>query len=193
MSKTTKLFFTLSVLLNLSLVGIVGGHALRQAQEGDWGSFASEDLSPETRQIMRQVYKDKYQEIWDMRADLRRKKGDLKDVIFAEEFDVKAFKKAASEIKKQNDRAFESRIDSFTKVLQKLPKAEREKLAQRTIDILVGHRKWDRTKNGPRPEDKGVNPFSPEEEKKEKEHEREKGKGKNKDKDDKKGHEKGGD
>lgn len=168
MSKAAKIFFTLSILINVALGGVILGHIYKQFKESDFGQIRG-DVSPETRQIMRQVYKDKHKEIWAMRGDMREKKDDLKKVIAADEFDEDKFEDAAEKLKKQNEKAFDSRVDTFAKVLSKLKVDERKKMASMTADILAGHRKWDKSKQpppppgGPHPHEHAGPPGSPEE------------------------------
>ena len=157
MSKAAKIFFTLSILVNVALGGVILGHIYKQFKESDFGQMRG-DVSPETRQIMRQVYKDKYKEIWAMRGDMREKKDDLKKVIGADEFDEDKFENAAEKLKKQNEKAFDSRVDTFAKVLSKLKTEERKKMASMTADILAGHRKWDKSKHAPPPPPHGGPP-----------------------------------
>jgi Spy/CpxP family protein refolding chaperone len=168
MSKAAKIFFTLSILINVALGGVILGHIYKQFKESDFGQIRG-DVSPETRQIMRQVYKDKHKEIRAMRVDMREKKDDLKKVIGADEFDEDKFEDAAEKLKKQNEKAFDSRVDTFAKVLSKLKADERKKMASMTADILAGHRKWDKSKHpppppgGPNPHEHAGPPGSPEE------------------------------
>lgn len=162
MTKIVKLLFTLSLLLNVTLIGVIGGHIYRQMQEAEWDEIrVDESISPETRKIMRDVYKGKHKQIWAMRNGMRDKRNALTKTILAESFNEEQFLKAAKALKEQNEKSFDSRVESFAKVLSKLPKEERAKLAQRTVDILAGQRKWDRSDGKPKNElDESKNPFA---------------------------------
>jgi uncharacterized membrane protein len=163
MSKAAKVFFTLSILLNIGLGGAALGHVYRMIQENPWSDIRGE-VSPQTRQIMRQSYKDNYKEIWALRGEMREKKSALKKTILQDEFDDKAFTEAAKDLKSQNGKSFDARVDVFKKVLSQLPKSEREKMAQRAVDILAGHRKWDKSQGKMMAEMDGKNPFARDEE-----------------------------
>ena len=168
MTRMIKIFFTLSILFNIALGGVIAGHMYRQFKHSDFGEMHDqelhdEELSPETRKVMRKVYREKRTEIWSLREDMRKKKQALKKTITGETFDEEAFKKAANNLKGQNEKAYDSRVNSFVKVLSKLPKPERDKMAQRAVDILAGHRNWDRSPDREKqgPPDKN-NPFKEE-------------------------------
>ena len=142
MKKSVKTIFTLSIILNLLLLGTVGGHIYRHTTEpGSWHQI-KETLAPETKKVMRETFKRS--EMFSMFREVRKKRSEIEKVLTAEEFDPAAYDIIAQEIQELNIRFSAKRLEHIKEVASKLPQEERKKLAKHAVSKLFGksgHRK----------------------------------------------------
>ena len=137
MSKKMKVLFTISIILNVLFIGLMVGHFQKMKKHADWDQV-KETLAPETRDILKDTFKDKWK---DMRAafkEMRENKQAMKDVLTAEDFDPVAYDAVAEKMIEFNGTFMQGRIDTIKKIFAKLPKEERVKLADHTIEKLTG-------------------------------------------------------
>lgn len=138
MSKRLKVIFTLSVILNFVLIGLVVGHGYKAFSPHH---FKDVDMSPETRATMKAALKEKHEKIRKVMHDIRAKKKNLEEVMSASEFDVNAYDTAIEDWRSYSGVLIDDKKVFFREMLLKLPQAEREKIAPKFVSILVGHDK----------------------------------------------------
>lgn len=156
MKKSVKIIFTLSIILNLLLLGVMGGHVYRMKHEHRPWDEVKESLAPETHQVFKEAFKGKGKEIVPFIRDVRQKKRAVKEVIVAEEFDSAAFDMAARELLALKESFSNSKMKFIEGVLSQLPQEERVKLADHMVEKLFG--KAPRKKGGKHKHGKDTSP-----------------------------------
>lgn len=145
MKRSVNIIFTLSVVLNLLLIGVIGGYIYKKQNEpGSWHQV-KETLAPETKKIMRDSFKRK--EMIAMFMEARKKRSEIEKVLTAEEFDPVAYDALAQEIQAMNTQFSAKRLEHIKRIATKLPQEERKKLAKHAVSKLFGksgHRKGKR-------------------------------------------------
>ncbi|MCB9989652.1 MAG: periplasmic heavy metal sensor [Rhodospirillales bacterium] len=154
MSRTFKIIFTLSVVLNLLLVGAVGSFALKMAgrMPGHDPAF-KEDLTPETRHLMARTFRERHDEIKTHIKKGQDSRKALMDVMAAEKFDPEAYDRAVEDliaVKGEMMRGFAGTVRELAK---DLPVEERKKLGRHLADFgrPGGHRHQQRKMRSDQP------------------------------------------
>lgn len=137
MKKTHKVLFTISIILNLALMGVIGGHAMKRAQDMPWFEL-KDKLSPQTQELMKNMFEGKKDVIFKNWQTLKEKKKKLEEVITAEQFDENAFDAAMQDWQAFNSQVTEGKKLSFKVLLKQLPQEERIKLAEHLVQVLLG-------------------------------------------------------
>lgn len=136
--KKTKVILTVSLLVNVLLMGTIGGMAYKMS-EGMRADFHAmrESLAPETRDLMKKTFMEKRKKIFAMKKEVRQRKNHLEEVMGAENFDPVVFDLAAKEFIDLNYKMSLDKIETTRELSEKLPQAEREKLAKFFVDVLT--------------------------------------------------------
>lgn len=135
MTKTLKVIFTISVLLNIAFVGLVSGHHAKKMKK--WEAFHSE-LAPETHELIKATLKNKHDIIRQKRKMEREKLAVISGVLNAEEFDEAKFKDAIEDWREFQNGVIEGKTDTMIRIASELPQAERQKLSKRFVHVLSG-------------------------------------------------------
>lgn len=152
MSKTVKIIFTLSIILNIAL--LAGGAGWMWKMCGHDKPFA--DASSETRAAFKQEFEELRPEMRKDIQSVRDAKVELEKIIIAEEFNRPAFDAEVANVMGVRNRMAERFSKVTGTVLEDLPQAERAKIAPK---ILAGLTKGPHhRKGGKKWEDKGANP-----------------------------------
>ncbi len=138
MKKSVKIIFTLSIILNLLLLGIIGGHAYRIKNKPRAWDEVKQSLAPETNKVFKEAFKGKGKDIWRFSKDVKQRKQALKEVIVAEEFDSVAFDAAARDLLTLKEAFSDRKVKFMEGVLSQLPQEERVKLADHMVEKLFG-------------------------------------------------------
>lgn len=155
MTRRVKLIFTFSILLNVLLVGALGGLVLNRVSDrlGGTGAVAREHLAPESRQkIMGIVQRNRV----GMRPAMQRVK-ESRDRVFealaAETFDPEAYEAAIEELADLQSHVFLERAKVTKEIAASLPPGERRKMAEaiRRRDMLFSTRSGGRMEDAGRP------------------------------------------
>ena len=99
MSKKIKILFTISVLLNVILIGLVAGHSVKRWSDHPM-ERAMKEMSPEGRHIVARKLQSAFRYGRDEMKKMRATKKELKNILMAEEFDAEAFEEAAEKMSK---------------------------------------------------------------------------------------------
>lgn len=134
-----KIIFTLSLVINILLLGILGGQAYRMKHggHGSWGTLR-EKLTPETRALMKQTFKDKKPEIFVIFKEVREKKKALIEVYSAEIFDPVAYDAAARDLQQLGIKIANHKLETFKELGAQLPQEDRKVLAQKLVSTVLG-------------------------------------------------------
>lgn len=150
MNKRVKIIFTLSVILNVLLVGIIGGHAYKRIHEFDMSSWDEVKplLAPPTRELIDKIKDEKKDRIVASIKEVRKYKTELEEIIGAPEFDNRKFNRTVRHWQDFQDRVTAGKIETIKTVARKASQEDRQKLASRFANMLMGgHGKFNKEHN----------------------------------------------
>ncbi len=98
MSKKMKFVFTLSVLANLLLAGLVIGHSAKRWRGPPPGLPVAENLSVDSKALIRKVFEEERAGLQPLMQEMHGVKSDLMKAVSAETFDAGAFDAAAGKM-----------------------------------------------------------------------------------------------
>lgn len=153
MSKRIKIILTGSVLLNILLAGVIGGHCYKRWAHHPWNAI-KQDMEPESRNHIARTFQGAFREIRPIGDEARKARADLVKIISAEEFDEKAFDEGVGKLIEARDRITALKIKATKDIAAELSAEERAKMAERMTDMIGGgkekhvrrHRKPDQIK-----------------------------------------------
>ena len=138
MSKRMKVIFTFSLLFNLILFGLVGGHLYHRSQEvRPWAAWKGR-LTPETHALMKETFHKSRADIKGIFTEVKEKKTVLEAVYGAEVFDPQAYDAAAADLQQLGMKISKHKLDTFKGLAGQLPQSERQILAQKLSKIVLG-------------------------------------------------------
>jgi Spy/CpxP family protein refolding chaperone len=129
MTKTTKIIFTLSLIANLALFGIIAGNFYKRVQR----HMPPAELSPKSQQILEDNIKASKE---TMRPDFKKMKQfheELKEIMTAENFDIEAYNMAVERILNAKDRFARQKAVVMGRTLAQLPPDERKKFSEHVV------------------------------------------------------------
>jgi uncharacterized membrane protein len=157
MSKRLKMVFMVSLIINVLLVGIVGGLAYKKWSAHPWHKIKHE-LSPETRHIVGRSLQGAFRDIKPLGNKARKARADLVKILSADEFDGEKYDQAAQRLVTVQDQMRAKKIEVTKEVASQLSVEEREKMADRMTRMIGGGRehkvKRHRKPHGVKPERK---------------------------------------
>lgn len=136
MSKRIKIIFTLSLLLNLVLIGIGGGMFYRFTMEGP----VPGDMTPEARHFMARTFQEGRDRVRPLIGDIKEKRAKVEKTMIADKFDINAYNAAVAEMMTSRDRIARERAEIMGEALVDLPLEDRKRLAKHMLDGLTGKR-----------------------------------------------------
>ncbi len=139
MSKTLKIIFTISILLNLLMAGVIIGHAAKKWKESDWYEV-KDQLQPETRELMRQAFRSGFKEVRPLFREARQKRNELSQILSAEEFDGQAYDRVSEDLMDIESRMFAHRYGVVKDISEQLPAAERKILVKKFVSGFLDRR-----------------------------------------------------
>lgn len=130
MNRKLKLFFTLSVLLNILMIGTMAGFLMKcNYRPGpDFRDMAK--LSAEGKALMDATFTKSHDEMGDVFNDARAARADVIDILTADTFDKPAFDKASAKLRKIQTRIMQRRVDTAAELSEKLKPEDRKLLAE---------------------------------------------------------------
>ncbi len=139
MSKSVKIVFTVSILLNVLFLGIaVGGfvHGM-QVQQRPWDRTKAR-LTHESRDIIKSVFKHKRKAVMPLFKEVVKQREEVRNILSAPEFDVNAYDAFVAEFKTLNWKLMDSRLNAVRDIFSKLPVEERRKIAGYMAGKILG-------------------------------------------------------
>lgn len=146
-----KIIFTISLLLNVLLLGAVGGHFYVRWKQHPWQDVRAE-LSPESRNHAARIFQGAFRDIRGVGDEARKARAELVNILSAEEFDAEAFDRQAEKLAAARARITALKIAATKDVALELDPQERAKMAQRMTDMIGGGREK-RVRRDRRPEE----------------------------------------
>lgn len=139
MNKRMKVIFTLSVVLNVLLIGVVAGHIGQKYKQSPWEGAS---LSEEGQQKARAAF----HEFTPLKKDIWAKKREMNDLLLAGEFDEAAYDALALEAAQLKQEMDLKRSAAMKGVLIDLSPEERkafiEHMSKRIEKRIKRHDKW---------------------------------------------------
>lgn len=131
MTRTMKILLTVSVLLNVLLVGALGGYAFNAYQNRlEHNRSIHEGLSPEGLQFLDESFQRVRSEMKDNFKEARHLRKDMMDVMMAEEFDSERFDALAQEMMAMHTAMMQAKMETHKSLAEKLPASDRQQLAR---------------------------------------------------------------
>ena len=139
MSRYVKIIFTVSLVVNVFLLGGIGGYLLKDKEQdsSSWRA-AKERMSPEARHMMKETFKDRRQDIQGVFKEMRQKKDMMADVLAADVFDSAAYDQVAAELLVLGMKISEHKMETFKMLAVKLPQDERKNFAPMIASHMSG-------------------------------------------------------
>lgn len=126
---SVRVAFTVSILLNLLLVGITGGMMLHQKHK-PWHEIKAE-MSPETQHLMARTLQKSRRDMGGEMREMRAAKKALAKIMSAKEFDADAYERAMKRMSAARAKVEKGRTKAMKELATQLPREERKKLAGR--------------------------------------------------------------
>ncbi len=140
MSKSMKVIFTFSLVLNVLLLGIICGHTYHVKRGGhpsSWKELRGQ-ITPEAIGLIKEAFENKRPEVIAVFKEARHKKKALVDVFSAEEFDPVAYDAAARGLQQLGVKISDYKLETFKDLGSKLSQPDREALAHKFASTVLG-------------------------------------------------------
>lgn len=135
MNRRTKIIFTISLLLNIVLIGAGAGMAYKMHQDPFPG-----DMSPQARAFMGKIFEQGRAEVKPLIDETKAKRKIVESILTAETFDRDAYTKAAGDMLDSRDRISRKKAEIMGRALVDVPAADRKEFAGRILDGLEGRK-----------------------------------------------------
>lgn len=140
MNRTMKIIFTLSVVLNVMLIGALGGFFYKRMTHMPHHDPAlRESLDPQTRHLMARQFRAHKEEIGENIKAMRVVRQDIMTVMSAEEFDRAAYDQAVARLVQGQDTRMKHQAMMIGDIAGDLSVEERRKLAGLLLARGEGH------------------------------------------------------
>ena len=126
-----------SLLLNMVLIGLISGHIYKRWSAQSYQSVQAE-LSPETRDMVGQTFKNTFREVKDLGDGARLARADLVEILSAEEFDGAAYDMVVARLMDVRNDMQGLKVQAVRELAMTLPAAERQALAARMAKMAGG-------------------------------------------------------
>ncbi len=133
MNNKIKAMFTISLIVNIFLIGLVCGCVFkpRDIMLDTHGSRNA--ISPETRILMKGILKNNRDQMRASFKDIRLKKNNLASIFAAKEFDVQDYDRQVEDLLSLNSKILKNKFERFKKLGIKLPQDERKWLSKKLL------------------------------------------------------------
>ena len=132
MSRNVKILFTLSVIVNVILLGVAGGYVMRDMGKGPWEE-ASQELSPESRAMVSQMFEKMHADAKPIMEDMKEARQDLKNVMMKQDFDPKKFDECIDRMRDLRLKMGQKFAATTKEVAMSLPPMERQRMAEKFL------------------------------------------------------------
>lgn len=134
MSRRFKIILTISVCLNLMLLGVLGGMFYKKLQ---WRrgavAIAQADFSPEGRNVVARNFRAAHRDMGDKFQQSRAKRKALVEMLKQEDFDEQAYERNVQELKTIQNDLMGRKMEMLKKLALELPPEDRQKITAKFI------------------------------------------------------------
>ncbi|MCB9983526.1 MAG: periplasmic heavy metal sensor [Rhodospirillales bacterium] len=137
MDKKVKIMLVGSVVLNLLLGGMVGGHVYKRWSAHPWHEV-KEQLSPESRNLVGRTFQSAFRDIKPLGDKARKARADLVKILSADEFDEAAYDKAAAQMLEIGGEMKAHKVETIKTLASQMSVEDRRKMADRMAFMVGG-------------------------------------------------------
>jgi uncharacterized membrane protein len=142
-SKKLKTLFTLSVALNVLLLGAAAGFAIKEWREEPW-HMAKANMSPQSREMLSQRYQQMHRDMAPLLAEMRKSRDSMRAVMMQDPFDTAKFDQAIARLRSLRQQMGDRMSATTKEIVMNMPSEERRKMA----DNFVRGFGWKHEKGG---------------------------------------------
>ncbi len=157
MSDTLKKVLTVSILLNILLLGVLAGF-INTRLHSDWFYSAAHEFNPESRHLAARIMRKTRNGLETDIRRLHKTRDDIMKVLQADDFDSLSYEHNADKLRSTQARILDTKLNATKELALALPDKERQYLAGRLAESLGEKRRmiapWYRSKQAPKPEAK---------------------------------------
>ena len=133
MSRRLKILFTISILLNLLLIGSHVGMAVKH-HYGHARVYA--DLSPETQSLVARAFQAAREEMSKTHGEFKKVRGDIDKILSTKEFDKEAYTEALTRMQDVQQKMTAQKIKIIADLMAEVPPQERQTLSHRVMRMF---------------------------------------------------------
>ncbi|MCB1651774.1 MAG: periplasmic heavy metal sensor [Alphaproteobacteria bacterium] len=137
MNTGVKVLLTVSLLLNVLLLGLACGHVYKKWHDHPWQKTRAE-LSPEARSLIGRTFQATFRDIRPLGDEARKARADMVKILSADEFDGTAFDEAAARLRAVGAQIKDKKIEATKQIASELSAEERRKMAERMTSMIGG-------------------------------------------------------
>ena len=134
MTKTMKIIFTLSILINLVLVGVVSGSLYKRHKKH--APPIPKELSTEIRAKLEGNIKESRGKMREQFKELKQSHEVLQRIVTAEQFDIDAYNESVNKILDAKDEISKQKAEMMGNILSELSLEERKKISEKLVKSL---------------------------------------------------------
>lgn len=133
MSKRMKLIFTVSILLNIVLIGVGAGMFYRYCQDIPIPGT----MSPDARNFVARTYQNGREEVKPLITEVKARRQKVEDILESDNFDRKSYDAAVDDLLETQGKIARHRADTMGKALNELSPEDRQKFSKEIINGLT--------------------------------------------------------
>ena len=137
MSKRVKIVFIVSLVINLLLLGIIGGHTFDRYKKHPWHQM-KEQLSPETRNLVGRTFQSAFREIKPIGDEARKVRAELVKILSADDFDEASFDQQAEKMLEIGGKMDAHKIETVKTLALQMDAADRRVMADKMTKMIGG-------------------------------------------------------
>lgn len=127
-----KILFTVSVLLNVLLLGGHVGMLIKRSYDNPWHRAYS-DLKPETQNLVAREFQEARKNMPDTRNEFRAARKEITRILKQDTLDEQAYEAAIKRMQAAQQKMMDSKMEMMKNIMSQLPPDEREKLSHRLM------------------------------------------------------------
>lgn len=136
MTQTIKIIFTVLVLLNITLLGVVGGGYYKMQRQ----HVTHETPNKEVRDFIKEKMKTSKKGMLNQFKEIRQYHSELKQIVTAPEFDRAAYDEVVTKILEVKNQISHQKAEATGNILADMSQEQRQKMAEGLLKNLSGKR-----------------------------------------------------
>lgn len=144
MSRKVKIFFTLSVLLNVLLLGTGAGYMYKKWHHSPWQEWeeAKNNLSPESKKVMVANYQKMREDMKPLVSQMQDARKEIRIILTDKQFDQQKFDEVVNRFRRLRQEMGNVHMNMTRQMLAQLSPEDRIRVAE----YVVGSFEWRRHK-----------------------------------------------